>query len=99
MSATNSMASATQAARRHERRGGAADVTPVGGRTFYDGGDKAVPDRRHSLDEPWLLAIVAERRPQAVQRRVDAVIEVDMGVGPEPRSNLVAGDHLPWRLE
>ena len=50
--------------------------------------------------EPWMLGAVAEHRPQAFDRRVQPMLEVDeRAVGPQPAPELVAGQHFSRPLE
>ena len=52
------------------------------------------------LHEPRMLGVVAERGAQALDRRVQPVLEVDeRAVRPQPLPELVAGQHLAGPLE
>src|SRR5262245_3485953 len=76
---------------------------PANGARTIDRGvnfsDESVPDAWNRLDESRLLSTVAERRPQPVECNVEAVIEVDGGIGPQPRPDLLARHDPAWLVE
>jgi hypothetical protein len=76
--------------RRRHRRGARHQVD---GR-LLDRSDEPVTLTRHGLEVLRRLRVVAERRPQLPHRRVEAGVEVDHGVRPQPRRELVACDQL-----
>jgi hypothetical protein len=64
------------------------------------GGDEAVALPRQGLDVSRRARRIAEGFAQLVDRGVQAVVEVDVGVrGPEPQAQVVAGDDVPRPLE
>jgi hypothetical protein len=63
-------------------------------------GDEAIPPARHGLDEPRLIGFIAEGGAQPLDRRVEAVLEVDeRSVGPETLPQFVARDDVAGALE
>src|SRR6185503_17082517 len=62
--------------------------------------DEPIPTPRDRLDERRLVRIVAKRGAQALDRGVQAVLEVDeRALGPETLTQLVTGDDLAGPLE
>ena len=61
--------------------------------------DEAITAARERLDKARRLGRVAQGRPKSLDRRVQTVLEVDVGIhGPEPLLQFVAGDHLARAL-
>ena len=65
-----------------------------------DRADEAVAAAMQRFHEPWMLGVVAQHRPQALDRRVQPMLEVDeRAVGPQPVPELLAGQHFSRPLE
>jgi hypothetical protein len=62
--------------------------------------DEPIAATRHRLDERRLVGVIAERRAQTLDRRVEAVFEIDEGaLRPQPQPQLVACDDLSGPFE
>jgi hypothetical protein len=62
--------------------------------------DKAISVLGQRLDEARTLGRIAQRRSQAGNCDVQAVVEVDEHViGPKLPAKCIAANHLPWLLE
>jgi hypothetical protein len=65
-----------------------------------DGRDESVPAPVQRLHKPRIVGVVTECRAQPLDRRVQAVLEVDECPGrPQPLAKLFARHHVAWPFE
>jgi hypothetical protein len=63
-------------------------------------GDVAIAASRHGLDKRRPVDIVAKKRPQPFDGRVETVLEVhERALGPETMEQFVPSDDVAWALE
>ena len=65
-----------------------------------DGSDEAVPAPRQGFDELWCFGGIAKRLTDLLDRRVQAVLEIDERVGcPQSPPKLLARNQVPGPLQ
>ena len=72
----------------------------IGSWRVVKGKDESIADARHGFDEARRLGGITERFPEAGNRVVQPMVEVEVGGrGPQPLAQFLAGDDLARALE
>jgi hypothetical protein len=65
-----------------------------------NGGYEAISAPRQSLDESWILGVIAQSIAQLPNGAVDSVFVIDPRPGiPESGADLIARNHFAWVLQ